>query len=137
TFAPIVQPSSIDEWYLDLSGTEALYGHEPLEPTAHRIRTAVTEATGLTVSIGCGTSRLVAKMAVEDAKPSRGATGVHCVAPGNEAAYLSRFRLADLPMVGPRLAERLERSGLVTVAEAQHAGRERLERTLGERAGGW
>ncbi len=136
-FAPVVQASSIDEWYLDLSGTEALYKHEPLHVTAARIRDAVTEATGLSVSIGGGTSRVVAKMAVEDAKPSRGATGVHCVEPGTEPAYLSRFRLSDLPMVGPKLAERLERAGLVTVAEAQQAGRERLIRVLGERAGEW
>ncbi len=136
-YAPVVQASSIDEWYLDLSGTEALYKHEPLAATAERIRTAVFNATGLTVSIGGGTSRLVAKMAVEDAKPSRGATGVYTVAPGHEAAYLARFKLSDLPMVGPKLAERLERAGLVTVAEAQAAGRARLERTLGERAGSW
>ncbi len=136
-WAPVVQPSSIDEWYLDLSGTEALYHHEPLAVTAMRIREAVHDATGLTVSIGAGTSRLVAKMAVEDAKPSRGASGVHCVPPGDEAAYLARFRLAELPMVGPRLAERLERAGLVTVAEAQQAGPDRLARTLGERAGAW
>ena len=50
--APVVQASSIDEWYLDLGGTEALYGHEPLRDTAHRIRRAVVDATGLTVSIG-------------------------------------------------------------------------------------
>ncbi len=136
-FAPVVQASSIDEWYLDLTGTEAMYKHEPLATTAMRIREAVTEATGLTISIGGATSRLVAKMAVEDAKPSRGASGVHCIAPGEEAAYLSRFRLADLPMVGPRLAERLERAGLVTVAEAQAAGRATLIRALGDRAGAW
>jgi DNA polymerase IV len=136
-FAPVVQASSIDEWYLDLSGTEALYHHESLEVTAARIRAAVLDATGLSVSIGGGTSRLLAKMAVEDAKPSRGASGVHCVAPGTEASYLARFRLADLPMVGPRLAERLERLGLVGVDEAQRAGEARLVRALGERAGAW
>jgi DNA polymerase-4 len=136
-FAPVVQASSIDEWYLDLSGTEALYHHEPLAATAARIRDAVLEATGLYVSIGGGTSRLVAKMAVEEAKPSRGAHGVHCVAPGEEASYLARFALADLPMVGPRLAERLERAGLRAVREAQEAGASRLVCTLGERAGRW
>lgn len=136
-FAPVVQASSIDEWYLDLSGTEALYHHEPLAVTAARIRAAVREATGLSVSLGGGTSRLLAKMAVEDAKPSRGASGVHCVKPGEEATYLARFRLADLPMVGPRLTERLERLGLVTVAEAQAAGEARLVRALGDRAGEW
>lgn len=137
SFAPTVQASSIDEWYLDLTGTEALYRGESLASTAHRIRDAVHVATGLCVSIGGATSRLVAKVAVEDAKPSRGATGVHVVPPGTEAAYLARFRLAELPMVGPRLAERLERLGLVTVAEAQAAGEHRLVRALGERAGAW
>jgi DNA polymerase-4 len=97
----------------------------------------VLEETGLAVSIGGGTSRLIAKMAVEDAKPSRGASGVHCVAPGEEARYLARFRLADLPMVGPRLNERLEAIGLVRVSDAQAAGEARLVRALGERAGQW
>ncbi|AMW05465.1 DNA polymerase Y family protein [Gemmatimonas phototrophica] len=138
-FAPVVQASSIDEWYCDLGGTEALYGHEPLRATAHRIRDAVFEATGLRVSIGGGTSRLVAKMAVEVAKPKPGTTadGVHCVAAGGEAAFLSTFRLADLPMVGPKLSEKLERMGLVHVREAQAWSEAALVSRLGDRAGPW
>jgi DNA polymerase-4 len=138
-FAPVVQASSIDEWYCDLGGTEALYGHEPLEATAHRIRNAVREATGLNVSIGGGTSRLVAKMAVEVAKPKPGtsANGVQCVAPGQEQAFLADFRLADLPMVGPRFAQKLERLGLVRIHEAQEWSAEALVSRLGERAGQW
>lgn len=138
-FAPVVQASSIDEWYCDLGGTEALYGHEALRDTAHRIRRAVFDATGLNVSIGGGTSRLVAKMAVEVAKPKpgTGADGVHCVPAGEEADFLSRFRLADLPMVGPRLAEKLERMGLVQVADAQRWTEAGLASRLGERMGAW
>lgn len=138
-FAPVVQASSIDEWYCDLGGTEALYGQEPLRDTAHRIRRAVFEATGLNVSIGGGTSRLVAKMAVEVAKPKpgSGADGVHCVSPGAEAEFLARFRLADLPMVGPKLAEKLERMGLVHVADAQQWTEAGLASRLGERTGQW
>jgi len=138
-FIPVVQPSSIDEWYGDLAGTEALYAHEPLATTAQRIREAVWDATGLHVSIGGGTSRLVAKMAVEQAKPKpgTGATGVHIVAPGDEVAFLAPFRLAELPMVGPRLAETLARVGLMTVAEAQAWPTETLVRRLGERTGRW
>jgi DNA polymerase-4 len=137
--APVVQASSIDEWYCDLGGTEALYGHEALAATAHRIRTAVREATGLNVSIGGGTSRLIAKMAVEVAKPKPGtdADGVHCVAPGEESAFLARFRLADLPMVGPRFAATLARHGLVDVRDAQAWSRDALVARLGERAGRW
>lgn len=138
-FAPVIQPSSIDEWYCDMGGTEALYGHESLAETAHRMRTAVFEATGLSVSIGGGSTRLIAKMAVEVAKPKpgTGATGVHCVAPGDEVEFLSRFRLNDLPMVGPRFAESLQRMGLVTVADAQAWSHETLVARLGERAGDW
>lgn len=138
-FAPVVQASSIDEWYCDMGGTEALYQHESLAETAQRIRAAVVDATGLTVSIGAGTSRLVAKMAVERGKPKpgTGANGVCCVAPGQESAFLATFRLADLPMVGPRFAEGLERLGLVTVHDAQQWTREALESRLGTRAGGW
>ena len=138
-FAPVVQASSIDEWYCDMAGTEALYGHESLTATAHRIRSAVFDATGLSVSIGGGSTRLVAKMAVEmgKPKPGTGATGVCCVTPGDEARFLSHFRLNDLPMVGPRFAETLSRMGLVTVAEAQRWSREALVDRLGQRTGDW
>lgn len=138
-FAPLVQSSSIDEWYCDLGGTEALYHGESLRDTAHRMRRAVFDATGLNVSIGGGTSRVVAKMAVERAKPKpgTGADGVLCVEPGREAEFLATFKLADLPMVGPRFAETLERYGLVTIGEAQSWPRERLIARLGERAGAW
>ena len=72
TFSPVVEGASIDEWYLDMGGTEGVYGHEPLAATARRIREAVTAATTLSVSIGGGTSKLVAKLAVERAKPKPG-----------------------------------------------------------------
>lgn len=138
-FSPIVQASSIDEWYCDLGGTEALYNHEPLEVTAHRIRDAVREATGLDVSIGAATSRLVAKMAVERAKPKpgTGANGVLCVAPGTEMAFLAHFKLAEIPMVGPRFADRLASMGLVEIHEAQAWSEAALTQRLGERAGRW
>ena len=137
-FAPVVQASSIDEWYCDMGGTDALYGHEPLEATAHRIRNAVREATGLSVSIGCGTTRLVAKMAVELGKPKPGtnANGVCAVTPGREIEFLSQFRLADLPMVGPKLSAKLQSIGLVTIAEAQAWSREMLDARVGEHTGG-
>src|SRR5581483_10959521 len=60
TFTPVVQGASIDEWYLDLTGTEALYRHEPLEATARRIRATVLAGTGYPLSIGGGTNRLIA-----------------------------------------------------------------------------
>jgi DNA polymerase-4 len=138
-FAPVFEPASVDEAYLDLTGTEALYRGEPLADTARRVRQAVVDETGFTVSIGGGTSKLVAKMAAEVAKPKpgTGATGVHIVAPGDEAAFMRRFALADIPGVGPAFAERLARHGLRTVADAAAYDRAALVGLLGERAGAW
>jgi DNA polymerase IV len=138
-FSPVVQAASIDEWYMDLGGTEALYEHAPLADLARRIRQAVIDETGLTVSIGGATSRLVAKLAVEMAKPHRDptATGVHVVDPGTEAAFLRRFALGDFPGVGPRFRERLEHYGLRTVPDLLAQDRATLSRWLGERAAQW
>ena len=132
-FAPAVEAASQDEFYLDLSGTERLYKDEPLEATARRIREAVLSETHLSVSIGGGTSKLVAKMAATFAKPG----GVQIVPPGEEAAFMRRFALSDIPFVGKRFVERLLRFNLRTVDDALAAGAQNLRAWLGEREGGW
>jgi DNA polymerase-4 len=138
-FAPVVESASIDEWYMDLAGTEALYHNEPLATTARRIRDAVMEATSLSVSIGGGTSKLVAKLAVERAKPKpgTGATGVYVVDPGREAEFLATFALADLPLVGPKFQERLAKLGMKTVRDVLPYDAVTLSRWLGDREGEW
>lgn len=137
-FAPIVEGASIDEWYLDLGGTEELY-REPLAATAARIRERVIAETGLSVSIGGGASKLVAKLAVERAKPKpgSGATGVHIVEPGREAEFLTTFQLADIPLVGPRFQERLAALGMRTVPDVLQYDLPTLTRWLGEREAAW
>jgi DNA polymerase-4 len=137
--APVVESASIDEWYLDLSGTEALYRGETLEATARRIRDAVREETGLSVSIGGGTNKLVSKLAVELAKPKPGreATGVHIVPPGGEGELLLGFALADIPMIGPKFQERLHRLGMRTVGHVLEQDLASLIRWFGEREGHW
>jgi len=112
-FTPIVEGASIDEWYLDLSGTEGVYRHEPLATTAQRIRAAVHQATGLTLSIGGGVNKLIAKLAVARAKPD----GVLIVEPGAEEAFLRSCTLAEIPLVGPKLQARLQARGLITVED--------------------
>jgi DNA polymerase IV len=138
-FTPVVEGASIDEWYLDLGGTEQLYEHEPLERTAHRMRDAVRAEAGLSISIGGGTNKLVAKMAVEVAKPKpdNNATGVHIVAPGEEATFLKRFLLAEIPQVGPKFVTRLERAGLRTVNDVLEHPLSELIRWFGDREGQW
>jgi DNA polymerase-4 len=137
-YAPVVEGASIDEWYMDLAGTERLYG-EPLAVTATRIRDAVRSATGLGISIGGGTSRLVAKLAVEHAKPKpgTGATGVFVVDAGAESEFLRSIVLADIPHVGPRFQERLARLGLRTVPDVLRYDVATLAGWLGDREARW
>lgn len=138
-YAPVVEQASQDEFYLDLSGTEKLYSNETLEQTARRIRAAVALATGLTVSIGGATTKLVAKIAAGVAKPGpdRPGDGVHIVPPGGEETFLRRFALADLPMVGPRAQERLAKLGWRSVTDVQRQDLRTLVARLGEREGEW
>jgi DNA polymerase-4 len=136
---PVVEQASSDEFYADLTGTERLYQDEPLAATAHRIRGAVRERTRLTVSIGGGTSKLVAKLAAGVAKPRAGVAGagVHIVAAGAELEFMRQFALADIPFIGPKFQARLERHGLRTVGDALSRDRGSLARALGEREGEW
>ena len=138
-FAPVVEQASSDEFYLDLTGTEEVYRREPLADTAHRIRDAVHEATSLWMSIGAGTSKLVAKLAAGLAKPAAGVagSGVHVVDAGEEATFLAGFPLADIPLIGPKAQGRFERLGWRTAADVQRVDRRELQRQLGEREGEW
>jgi DNA polymerase-4 len=138
-FTPVVEQASSDEFYLDLSGTEQLYGGEPLAATARRMRDAVLAETSLSLSIGGGTSKIVAKLAAGLAKPRPGgvADGVHVVAPGAEADFMLQFALADIPLIGPKFQERLARFGLRTVRDVIRNERETLVGWLGEREGSW
>src|SRR5205814_5781129 len=92
-FTPAVEQASSDEFYVDLTGTEQLYSGEPLAATARRMREAVAHETALAVSIGGGTSQLVAQLAAGVAKPRVGkpAGGVHLGGPGAGLACLRRY----------------------------------------------
>ena len=138
-FTPVVSGASVDEWYMDLGGTEAIYHNESLRDTAHRIRSAVKRETGMSISIGGGTNRLIAKMAVERAKPKPGTTadGVHIVAPGHEADFLKTFNLADIPMVGPKFQAKLSSLGMVAVPDLLKHDLVSLRRMLGTNAAEW
>ena len=130
--APVVQAASIDEFYLDLTGTERLFG-ESLEVTARHIRKTVLEATRISVSIGGGTRRMIAKLASGVAKPG----GVHIVPAGHEAEFMKGLDLAEIPGVGPALVEALRKRGLVRVEEALGVQQAWLERWFGASRGRW
>jgi DNA polymerase-4 len=137
--APAVEGASIDEWYLDLEGTEALYHDEPLAETAARIRRDVIRETGLSVSFGGGTSKLIAKLAVEHAKhgPDGYGPGVHVVAAGAEQKFMRGIKLAEIPLIGPRFQERLARLGMRTVPDVLQYDRRTLAQWLSEREAAW
>jgi len=131
--APVVQAASVDEFYLDLTGTERLFAGESLEATARRIREEVLAGTRISVSIGGGTRRVIAKLAASRAKPA----GVRVVPAGREQDFLNELDLADLPGVGPSLVEVLRKRGLVRVRDAVEVQQEWLESWLGKRRGAW
>jgi len=132
-FSPVVEAASVDEFFLDLGGTEELYRHEPLAGTARRIQQAVLERTGISLSIGGATQRTLAKMAASVNKPF----GVHVVEPGGEAEFIARFDLADIPGVGPAFAEALRRRGATRVRDLLPLDEATLVAWLGEGRGQW
>ena len=131
--APVVQAASVDEFYLDLTGTERLFAPESLADAAWRIRRTVLERTAISVSLGGGTRRVIAKLAATRAKPA----GVHVVPAGDEQEFLNTLDLSELPGVGPALVEALGKRGLVRVADAVDVQEEWLQRWFGERRGAW
>ncbi len=131
--SPVVQAASIDEFYLDLTGTERLFHGASLDAVARRFREEVLARTRVSVSIGGGTRRVIAKLAAGRAKPA----GVHVVPPGGEQAFLNTLELAELPGVGPTLVEALARRGLVRVEDALGVQLEWMQRWFGARRGAW
>jgi DNA polymerase IV len=111
--SPLVEQVSIDEAYVDL--TPAHPDLDVLEVTAlaEVLRAQVLEQTGLTVSVGAGTSKLIAKIASELDKPD----GLRVIAPGEEASTLAPMPVRRLPGIGPATAERLHRHGVHVIGE--------------------
>lgn len=124
--APLVVMASLDEAYLDFSGTERLYPVSLL-PAAETIRAAVAAQTGLDCSIGIGPNRMIAKLASDYAKPR----GLMEVRAGWEEGFLAGLPLAALPGIGPRTAARLADLGLTEVVQVQRLPLEKLEALLG------
>lgn len=130
--APVVQAASVDEFYLDLTGTERLF-HETLEESAWRIREEVLKRTQISVSIGGGTRRMIAKLASDQAKPA----GVFIVPSGGELDFMRRLELAQIPGVGPALLRALTDRGLVKIDDALKVQEEWLQHWFGDRRGAW
>jgi DNA polymerase IV len=124
-YSPIVEMASIDEAYLDLSGTERLHG--PALAQSNQLLGEITATTGLPCSGGLGRTRLVAKVASEQAKPR----GLVWVPSGSEMAFLAPLAVRRIPGIGKVSEAALKAMGIETVAQLQQASREQLDGTFG------
>src|SRR5687768_1734383 len=110
-FTPQVEPISIDEAFLDVTGSRPLFGDGPT--IARRIKAAVRDDVGLTASVGVARTKLVAKIASDLRKPD----GLVVVAPGEEAAFLAPLPISRLWGVGPAAARALAEYGVATIGQ--------------------
>jgi len=121
SFTPLVEGIALDEAFLDVSGARRLFG-EPLA-IASGIRTRIHDDLGLSASVGVASSKFVAKLASEAAKPradrrgTRAGRGIVVVAPGEELAFLHPLPVQSLWGVGPATRQRLERFGVRTIGD--------------------
>jgi DNA polymerase-4 len=125
-FSPTVVMASLDEGYLDFSGTDRLYPVSLL-PVAEALRDTIRQHTGLASSVGIGPNRMIAKLASDNAKPR----GLMEVRAGWEEGFLAGLPLRALPGVGPKTAERWAGLGLVNVVEVQRMELAALENLIG------
>jgi DNA polymerase-4 len=143
SFSPLVEMASIDEAYLDMTGTERLHGR-PLR-AAHNLHAKMQAETQLNCSIGIGISRLIAKVSSANAKPN----GILWIVPGQEAKFLAPLDVRDIPGVGKVTEQNLRGLGIYRVGDLARFDDSFLEQQFGkwglalagkargEDAGGW
>ena len=143
SFSPQIEMVSIDEAYLDMTGTERLHG--PALMAADKLHQKMKAQTQLNCSIGIGTSRLIAKVCSGKAKPH----GVFYVVPGQEAKFLAPLDVREIPGVGKVTEQKLHELGILTVGDIakledsfldHHLGKWGLAlagKARGEDAGAW
>lgn len=142
-FSPAVEMASVDEAYVDMTGTEKLHG--PALKSGDKLHRQMKDRTGLNCSIGIGSSRLMAKICSDQAKPN----GLLFVFAGGEQSFLAPLDVARIPGVGKVTKSRLNDLGIMRVGDLlrveeplleEHFGKWGLAlagKARGEDAGGW
>ena len=125
-FTPISEAASIDEGYMDMTGTEKLWGTPP--EAAALLRARILSVTQLTASIGIASNRLVAKIASDYCKPNN----LYWVKPGEEAAFLAPLEIKRLPGCGEVTQKWLNSEGIFKIEQLQRLSLSALEREFGK-----
>ncbi|MEV7561787.1 DNA polymerase IV [Streptomyces sp. NPDC089795] len=129
--SPLVEPLSLDEAFVDLEAGGVAFDARSARETGERLRADIRAATGLSGSVGLAGSKMLAKVASEEAKPA----GLLLIEPGTERELLAPMSVRTLPGVGPATGEHLRRAGITTVGELAEAGEDELVRMVGRSAG--
>ncbi|MEU6811401.1 DNA polymerase IV [Streptomyces sp. NPDC046831] len=129
--SPLVEPLSLDEAFVDLEAGGAAWDAESARAVGTKLRADIRAVTGLTGSVGLAASKMLAKIASEQAKPD----GLVLIEPGTERALLEPMPVRTLPGVGPATGDHLRRAGIHTVGEIAEAGEDELVRLLGKAHG--
>jgi len=124
-FSPLVEPVSVDEAFVDLTGTQTLWG--PPAEAVRRIKSRIREEIGLTASAGLAANKFVAKVASDLEKPD----GLVVVPPGGEAAFLAPLPIERLWGVGKATATELAALGVTTIGQLQAVSPRVLAARLG------
>lgn len=128
-FSPDIRQISVDEAFLEMTGTEGLWG--PPEAAARSLKSAVRDRTGLTISVGAGENRYVAKIASGFGKPD----GLMIVPPGGESAFMAALPLSKLWGAGEKTQERFRELGIRSVPQLRAIGRTGLCALFGKAGG--
>lgn len=123
--APVVEKSSIDEFYIDLTGMDKFFGCYKL---ASELRTQITKETGLPISFGMSTNKTVSKVATGEAKPDNQMK----IDFGNEKTFLAPLAVKKIPMIGKKTAFMLNRMGVQKIHTLQEMPMELLEKAFGK-----
>ncbi|CCY33816.1 DNA polymerase IV [uncultured Blautia sp.] len=128
-YAPVVESFSIDEVFLDMTGTSLIYP-DPIA-TAHQIKDKIHEELGFTVNVGISTNKLLAKMASDFEKPDK----VHTLFPAEIPEKMWPLPIRDLLFLGKASEKKLQDFGIHTIGELAREKESTIQALLGEKTG--